>query len=181
MAQVDAAETKRVSALFRKTRQAMHACHGYEVSRVLSVEIEHEGPAFATDGEVIGGIRELWHGSQASNILSILRSGLVVPKTAAHGRMFGDGIYFSDQSTKALNYATGWWSGRGSQPEAFMFLAQVAMGKMYRPRGPMGGGALPAGYDSVFAEAGRAGVQNNEMIVARPSQVRVMRLVEFTG
>ena len=37
----------------------------------------------------------------------------VPPANASHctGRMFGNGVYFSDQSTKALNYAYGYWGG----------------------------------------------------------------------
>jgi poly [ADP-ribose] polymerase len=95
--------------------------------------------------------------------------------------MFGNGTYFSDQSTKSLNYAYGYW-GNGSRDEmCYMFLCDVAMGKSYTPLLWSAGLNLPkAGTDSTFARAGVSGVVNNEMIVYRTCQVNPTFLVEFT-
>ena len=64
--------------------------------------------SFWRDGGVtVGNVQELWHGTRAGNLLSILRAGFTIPPAnAPHvtGRMFGNGVYFSDQSTKSLNY-----------------------------------------------------------------------------
>jgi hypothetical protein len=58
-------------------------------------------------------------------------------------------------------------------------LNDVAMGKQYMARNSLSGGC-PRGYDSVFAKAGSA-VMNNEMIVYRLSQIRAKYLCEFSG
>ena len=113
-----------------------------------------------------------------------MKSGLIIPKSSGSiqitGRMFGDGLYFSDQATKSLNYSYGYWDGGSKDDNCFMFLADVAMGKIHTPSGPTS--SLPKkGYDSTFAEAGKSGVMNNEMIVYRTSQANLRYLIEFAG
>jgi poly [ADP-ribose] polymerase len=80
------------------------------------------------------------------------------------GRLYGDGIYASDISTKALGYAYGYWSGRRDD-NCFMFLLDMAMGDYYLPkRSNYTSTRYPAsGYDSTFAKEG-TGIMNNEMI-----------------
>ena len=151
------------------------------VKRVLKVEIASVKSAFVAHGKKIGNIKQLWHGTKASNLLSIFKGGLVIPPTSSGhvtGRMFGDGLYFSDQSSKSLRYATNAWSRGGSTDRTFMFLCEVAMGRSYKPSSY--DYSLPkAGYDSTFAEGGRA-VSNNEMIVYNCNQVNLIYLIEFT-
>jgi poly [ADP-ribose] polymerase len=139
--------------------------------------------AFDQEGKKVGDVRELWHGTRASNLLSILKAGFVIPPSnAPHctGRMFGNGVYFSDQSTKSLNYAYGYWGGGSRDETCYMFLCDVAMGKSYTPLLRSAGLTLPkSGTDSTFAKAGISGVVNNEMIVYRTCQVNPTFLVEF--
>ena len=93
------------------------------------------------------------------------------------GRLFGDGVYFSDQSTKALNYSNGYWSGN-KENNCFMFLGLVAIGKYYVPKST--GEKLPKqGFDSTWAKPGISSIQNNEMIVYNLSQINLQYLVEF--
>ena len=151
----------------------------------------------------IGNEKRLWHGTRAFNVLSILRKGLFVPPTSGTsivttGRMFGDGVYFSDQSTKSLNYARGvapgmrtGTSGRGET--CFMLLADVAMGWEFQPnrRGltRFDSAALNTAhhgtddkgrkYNSISIRGGTCGVLNNEMIVWNTDQVNVRYLCEF--
>jgi poly [ADP-ribose] polymerase len=173
-------EVDRIRKKYRSTLQTMHACHHLDVKKVYTVEIASMQSAWEKSGRKVGNVVELWHGTKASNLLSILKCGLIVPPSNAAyctGRMFGNGIYFSDQSTKSLNYAYGYWSG-GVDNNCFMFLADVAMGKHYVPKSC--GEALPKpGYDSTFAKAGHSGVANNEMIVYKTCQVNLRFLVEF--
>jgi poly [ADP-ribose] polymerase len=93
--------------------------------------------------------------------------------------MFGNGVYFSDQSTKSLNYAAGYWDGKASDERCYMFLADVAMGRPWHPDRTGASVKPPAGYDSVYARGGKDRVLNNEMIVYRTSQVNLKHLVEF--
>jgi poly [ADP-ribose] polymerase 2/3/4 len=175
----DAKEFGRIEKFYQSNAQSIHVSSRLKIVKIYKLEIAHMAEAFKI-GIKVGNVRELWHGTKKANLLSILKSGLKVspPSTATiAGKMFGNGIYFSDQSTKSLNYAYGYWDGK-YEKDCFMLLNDVAMGKEYTPSGPSG--SLPkAGYDSTFAKAGQSGVGNNEMIVYNDNQVNIKYLVEF--
>lgn len=177
-------EIKTIQDFYRRGLKKSHVSSHLDVKRVYRVKINTVHEAFAVDGGKMDNQWILWHGTRASNCLSILRGGLVIPpSSSAHctGRMFGDGVYASDISTKALNYAYGYWGGKKKDDNCFMFLLTMAMGNYYTPSsyGYTYRKAKP-GYDSTFAKAGTGGVINNEMIVYRTSQVDITHLVEFT-
>ena len=177
----DRATVSRITKYFNDTKLNMHVTSGYSVKKIYEVKIGAMNSAFENVGSKVGNIMELWHGTKCSNLLSILKIGLIIPRSSSGhvtGRMFGDGLYFSDQSTKALNYATNFWGSGGSTRRIFMFLADVAMGKHYVPSGWSHN--LPKrGYDSTFAKANKSGVRNNEMIVYRTNQANLKYLIEF--
>jgi poly [ADP-ribose] polymerase len=96
--------------------------------------------------------------------------------------MFDNGVYFSDQSTKSLNYSQGYWDGGSKDNNCYMFRADVAMGKPYIPTGPDNRAASYCkrnGFDSCHAVANRSGVRNDEQIVYRTSQTNIRYLIEF--
>lgn len=169
-----------VRNFYQSTRKSMHTSNNLSVKAVYTVEIANMKAAFDAYGAKMKDIRQLWHGTQASNVLSILRQGLIIPKSSsAHctGRMYGDGIYASSISTKALNYATSFWGG-GNSERTFMFILDMAMGKYHLASG--GWGRYPVrGTDSTWAKGGRSGVINDEMIVYRLDQCNLTHLVEF--
>lgn len=172
----------RIEKKFKSTLNRSHSSSSYKLFRVFEVQIPETTARFEPVAKKLGNVNEYWHGTQISNVLSILKQGLVIPRSnAPHvcGRMFGDGLYFSDQSTKSLNYATGYWhGGKGRNNNCFMFLADVAMGKAYTPS--RSSSNLPMkGYDSTYAIGGKSGVQNNEMIVYNVNQANLTYLVEF--
>jgi poly [ADP-ribose] polymerase 2/3/4 len=170
----------RITKLYKNSRKSMHSCSHYEVKNVYTIDINTVRQAFENDGAKMNNIWELWHSSACSNLLSILKGGLIIPpKTSGHvtGRMFGDGIYSSNISTKALGYGTGVWGKKSDR--AFMFLLDMAMGNYHVPSSY--GSHFPVkGYDSTFAKPGKSGIQNEEMIVYRVSQVNLNYLIEFT-
>lgn len=174
---------KRIQAFYARGRNSMHASHRLKMARIFDVSLGQMDRAYQEDGAKLGGTMELWHGTRAHNLLSILKSGLIIPKSngSIHvtGRMFGDGLYFSDQSTKSLNYAYGYWDGGAKDNRCFMFLADVAMGKPWHPDRTGASLKPPAGHDSIYARGGRDIVKNNEMIVFRTSQAKLKYLVEF--
>lgn len=175
----DKKDIDKVNKLYGATKQNKHACSHLRIHRVFSIEIASMHLAFQ-DGSKCGNVKELWHGTRIGNLLSILKGGFVIPPSnSAHctGRMFGNGTYFSDQSTKALNYAYGYWSG-GRSNNCFMFLTKVAMGKSYIPKNSWESLPKP-NYNSTFAKAGVSGVINNEMIVYKTNQIDPIYLVEF--
>lgn len=175
-------EFKRINDKFQKSMNRNHTSSRMTLKKVWKIEIAGAETAFETDGVKVGNIRELWHGTKDANLLSILKGGYAIPRNGGTmritGRMFGDGVYFSDQSTKSLNYATSFWGGGGSQ-RSFMLLNDVAMGKGYEPSTSFSGGCRP-GYDSTFAKPRVSGVMNNEMVVYRTSQIRPKYLCEFS-
>lgn len=167
----------RIKKLYESTRQSMHQAYRLEPVNAYAVHMRFMRERY--NKCTVCNPMELWHGTPVGNLLSILKSGLIIPQHAAHGRLFGNGIYTSDQSTKALNYAAGYWSGNYNR-RCFMFLANVKMGRSYTPSGHMNTSTPPAGYDSVFAKAHQSGVLNNEMVVYRLEQLDLTHLVEFS-
>jgi len=180
----DCSDTNTLSNLermFSGTRSRMHsAVYGCHIHKVWRVSIAEETKRFPVAETKYGNVRDdLWHGTNASNLLSILKGGLIIPPSGSPhvtGRLYGDGVYASDMSTKALNYATGFW-GQRDTGRYFMFHVKFAMGNIYYPNG--GFRRLPSGYHSTFAKAGVSGVINNEMIVYTTNQVQICELVEF--
>lgn len=176
---------RNVRKLFENTRNSRHhpATADLKMTALYEVEIDSMKTGFDKAAQQLGNVRaDLWHGTKASNLLSILKQGLIIPPAnAAHctGRMFGNGIYTSLQSTKALNYATDYWNRSGTKGQrTFMFLCEVALGKTHRPRGFTG--KFPArGTDSTWVEPGRAGVLNHECIVYDAAQINLKYLAEF--
>lgn len=175
----DGPEFKRLVKLFMTSKNRQHQSHGMRLHRAWSMSIASMDTAFRA---TLHPVWELWHSTKDVNLLSILKNGFIIPKRsdgiAITGRMFGDGVYFSDQSTKALNYSGSFWGGKASQ-RPFMILADVAMGRQYMAQRSFSGGC-PSGYDSAFAKAGTA-VRNNEMIVYKTDQIRPTFLCEFSN
>lgn len=170
-----------IKNLYQSTRKTMHRTNNLSVKTVYKVTIGSMKSSYDKRGGKMKDIRQLWHGTQASNLLSILRQGLIIPSSSSGhvtGRMYGDGLYFSCVSTKALNYATNFWGGSGATDKTFMFLADVAMGKVHIAGG--GWGSYPvSGTDSTWAKGGQSGVINDEMIVYNLDQANLVYLVEF--
>ncbi|HEX8248989.1 MAG TPA: hypothetical protein VF599_12500 [Pyrinomonadaceae bacterium] len=174
---------RRIKKQYESSKNGFHNTSSLKLVRVYEVEIEDMKQNFDLAAAKIGNVRaDLWHGTKASNLLSILKSGLMIPKSSAShctGRMFGDGIYTSVQSTKALNYATDFWNGSGARNQrTFMFLTECALGKMNEPKNRTG--SFPRkGFDSTWVEAGTCGVMNHEAIVYDTSQINLKYLCEF--
>lgn len=188
-----------IEKMFNESRNQAHGgvsqlrlLHVYEVTNSEAEKV------FDAEAAKVGNVRRMWHGTRAHNVLSILAGGMQVPRHGGSiqvtGRMFGDGIYFSEQSTKSLNYSRGGVWSTGVDARALMFVADVAMGWEYRPNVH---GELPHGtaynpilegrkkdpksgrvFDSVNVKAG-TGVRNHEAVVPGPSRVALRYLCEF--
>jgi poly [ADP-ribose] polymerase len=176
----DVKEFARIRKKYHDTRKDMHVCSHLDVKNVYKVCIPKVHNEYQV-GSKVGNVHELWHGTSVGNVLSILKSGLYIPPSSASfctGRMFGNGAYFAADSTKSLNYAYGYWSGK-TEKKCFMFLADVAMGKHYVPSSYSE--RLPKqGYDSTWAKANHSGVRNDEYIVYDTNQCDLTYLIEFS-
>jgi poly [ADP-ribose] polymerase len=173
----DGNEVGRITRLYDATRQNIHQSCSLRPINIYKITMGAMRERY--NKCQVGNPMELWHGTGVGNLLSILKCGLIIPSHASHGRNFGNGIYLTDQSTKALNYAAGYWDGR-REKRCFMFLANVKMGRPYTP-GPYDRSNFPrSGYDSVYAKAGFSGILNNEMIVYDTDRVDLTFIVEFS-
>lgn len=175
---------KNIEKFFNENKNAKHVSSHLKLKNVFELKDEEKLARFEKYAKSLSNVQSLWHGTRAFNVLSILKNGLIIPKSGGSynitGRMYGDGLYFSDQSTKSLNYSYGYWDGGPRDNNCFMFIADVAMGKMFEPVGYRGANIYPMkGYDSTFAKAGVGGVMNNEMIVYNLEQACLRYLCEF--
>jgi poly [ADP-ribose] polymerase 2/3/4 len=188
------ADFTRIQSLFESTKNDMHSASKLKLKRVFEL-VDADGEAtYANIAAAIRNEQQLWHGTGAANLLSILRRGLYVPPMSGSsvqiaGRMFGDGVYLSSQSSKSLNYSHGYWSGGRRDDNCFMLLADVAMGSEYRP-GKDYDSQIPTlarttvnkygkPWNSINVRPGHGGVRNHEAIVWNVDQNRVRYLCEF--
>jgi poly [ADP-ribose] polymerase len=171
----------RITKMYRNSRKSMHSCHHLDVKTVYSVDINTVSQAFKNDGAKMDNIWELWHGSATSNLLSILKGGLVIPPASSShctGRMFGNGVYASNISTKALGYAYGYWNGNRDS-NCFMFLLDMAMGNYHVPA--RYGSHFPVhGSDSTFAKPGKSVLEGVDLGGRRIIKKNLNYLVEFS-
>ena len=167
--------------LFESTRAHNHSnLSNWKVKNVYTLNLPKVSNRFNSIGSKLNPIKTLFHGSRNCNVLSILLNGLIIPPCNANhvtGRMFGNGIYAASASTKALNYSTGYWNNaKNKHPNAFLFLVNFGMGKVYETsrqiQGPI------KGYDSVWAKAGSS-LHNDEFIVYNVGQVNITHLIEL--
>lgn len=173
---------KKIESYYERTKKTMHTSYRYKLHKAYKIDIKSVTNNFANIGKSIGNIQELFHGTKCSNLLAIFKKGLIIPPSrSGHvtGRLYGDGVYASDISSKALNYATNFWGSGGSTNRIFMLLCDFAMGNIYYTNDKYGVRYPVKGYDSTFAKAGRGGVYNNEMIVYNAGQVNLKYLLEF--
>lgn len=186
----DKAVFDRINKMYQKTLNSSHSASKLKLKRVYEVHHTQMKKDFQEMSEKIGNVQQLWHGSRMFNILSILKSGIIIPPQNSTyqiaGRLFGNGIYLSDQSTKSLNYSYGYWDGHSKDNHCFMFLTHAALGKEYlakesdKANGYRASPLPYAGYDSTYAKAHTSGVLNNEMIIYDKRQLNLSYLCEFS-
>ncbi len=178
----DAAEFQRIKEHFEKSAKTEHqSIKHLTLKRVYQVEIAKMKREYDERGAAKGNVHRLWHGTSAANVLSIFKSGfMLTPPSSAHiaGKAFGNGLYFAPASTKSLQYAGGFWGGKQGK-KTYMFLNDIAVGKAFEPKTTTSQNP-PAGYDSYWARAGKAGwLINDEVIVFDAAQVNPVYLLEF--
>ncbi|ULT88157.1 hypothetical protein L3Y34_007397 [Caenorhabditis briggsae] len=68
----------------------------------------------------------LWHGTKATNLMSILKNGFLVdpPSACRNGSLFGSGIYLADSFEKSTHYCQPSVGGVN-----YMLICQTALGK----------------------------------------------------
>lgn len=175
------------SADYDRIERKIHVSHSWRhgfklrVRRIFAVHLPDERARFHSEqeGESLGNVQELFHGTQNCNLVGILSRGLLIaPRNApCTGAMFGKGIYFADQSSKSAQYCQ--LSQQKNRPESgYMFLADVALGRIKRERLACYREKAPDGFDSVQGCKGTY-LAHNEFIVYRASQCTLRYIAEI--
>jgi poly [ADP-ribose] polymerase len=174
-------EYERLRKNFYDTKKSMHNYDKVHVKNIYEVDLREMSKNF--DKDKVGNHKEFYHGTSIANCLSILKSGLKVspPSTAAiAGKLFGNGVYGADCSSKSLGYSLGRWGQGASRDGAWLFICDFAMGRAYEPTS-YGIRGIPQGYDSCVALARKTGLHNNEFIVYKNHQVKIKYLIECSA
>lgn len=119
------------------------------------------------------GYRYLIHGTRCSSVIPIIEQGMKIrPSGNYHfsGKIYGDGIYFSEVTQKSLGYT-------GYDNDKVLLIYKVFVGNPYVYKGWYRGNDFnlcydelkQRGYDSTFVEAGN-GLLNSEIIVYKEEQ-----------
>lgn len=115
-----------------------------------------------------------WHGTRRANLIGITTKGLLIrPSGVVHaGSMYGDGVYWAVSSSKSINYCDvkGSYWAQGNNKTAYLLLGDVAFGNYKMASGSYfytAQNIKPC--HSVFAQAGKSGVINDEIITYYPS------------
>lgn len=173
---------KKLDREITSSKKSSHLSSLYGLKDVYEVEIPTMQKAWKNYGNKLDNIYNLYHGTKCSNLLSILKRGLVTPKSGiavANGSAFGLGTYFSNSSTKSLNYSVpGTWF-TGNETRYFLWVGQVALGKYFVPKSSWDGPFPRSGYDSTWAQGGKSGVAYDEIVIYREDQCNLMYLCEF--
>ena len=168
---------RQVEQRILSTQSSRHSFK-VRVNRVFTAELPEERRRFETEGQRVGNLQGLFHGTKNCNMAGILSRGLLIaPKSApVNGYMFGKGIYFADQSSKSAQYSLMWASNK--QPFGYLFLADVALGKIKTETGPQYREEAPDGYHSVQGCKGQHLI-HNEFIIYKTSQCTLRYIAEI--
>lgn len=172
---------RRVEDYVHSSRSDKHSWKVH-IENVWTVSVKGQKAKHLPTMQEIGNVKPLFHGSRPCNILGICKHGLLMrpPGVYVTGSMFGNGLYFADQSSKSEQYAFtgGYGSGYGTQTY-FMFVADVALGNIKQYEDAQSHlHKAPSGYDSVQGKKGRY-LYHNEFIIYDIKQHVLQYLVEF--
>ncbi len=177
----DDATYKRIEDYHQSTRSSRHDWKA-TVMNIWRVQIKGQKDKHSPVMRDIGNVKPLFHGSGPQNILGICKHGLLMrpPGVYITGSMFGNGLYFADQSSKSEQYAFGRYGGGSGRGDTyFMFVADVALGKIKEYEAAQSHlQKAPSGYDSVQGKKGGYLV-HNEFIVYDIKQHILQYLIEF--
>lgn len=120
-------------------------CNVYEIN-------QKNAPNFDSS---CGNVVSLFHGTKGANLFGILSTHIKLPRNLGSnvqitGHMFGPGCYFGEYS-KSLQYATSRFGGTKNKSNKFyLFICDVALGKMKFEPHAKNYAQSPAGYNSVM-------------------------------
>lgn len=133
-------------------REQLHNHHfNTKLCNVFEIN-QKNAPAFDSS---CGNVTSLFHGTRAANLYGILSTHIKLPRNLGSnvqltGAMFGPGCYFGEYS-KSLQYATARFGGtQNKSKKYYLFICDVALGKMKMEPHAKNYAQSPAGYNSVM-------------------------------
>lgn len=175
-------DSDKYQQLVKYLKESASSHHHFQmnVENIYSVN-QKNAPTFDNS---VGNVRELFHGSRNRNLAGILSSNLRLPSTLQgvqlNGAMFGPGIYFADQSSKSVQYSNARFGGdKNSTNKSYLFVVEVALGKIHEVENSHYFLSPPEGSDSVKGVMGRS-LLHNEYIVYNEERVRIKYIIELT-
>ncbi|XP_038075210.1 poly [ADP-ribose] polymerase tankyrase-like [Patiria miniata] len=144
--------------------QYIHKTSEKEANVEAIFRLSREGEEERLQSSGVGNHKLLWHGSTRSNVISIMNKGLLIaPEEAEHsGYRFGKGIYSSDAFAKSIHYCEEHFEKTDTK---FMFLCEVALGKMITNPKQDGLKVLKLGYDSVMGRGNHRYKYNRDLLI----------------
>jgi poly [ADP-ribose] polymerase len=127
----------------------------FEISNIFEIIREKERNAYEKYSAKIKNKTLLFHGTRVSNMIGILKNGLVVDPSklginvSITGKMFGMGLYFANSCSKSINYC----DYTSSDNTACLFVSEVALGKMMKKEhadSRLSAANLPKQYNSTW-------------------------------
>ena len=146
-------DKKVISEIIDKMKREQLHNHHLRTKLCNVFEINQKNaPAF---DDSCGNVTSLFHGTKGTNLFGILSTHIKLPRNLGSnvqltGHMFGPGCYFGEYS-KSLQYATSRFGGTKNKSNKFyLFICDVALGKMKMEPHAKNYAQSPAGYNSVM-------------------------------
>lgn len=127
----------------------------FNVLDIFEIKREQERDLYEQYSNKLKNKTLLFHGTRVSNLIGILKNGLVVDPSrlgisvSIAGKMFGMGLYFANSCSKSIQYC----AYNLSDNIACLFVAEVALGKMLKKKqadSTLDAKTLPKGYHSTW-------------------------------
>ncbi len=128
---------------------------GFDVLNILQIDRHSERDSYDAHSSNIKNKTLLFHGTRVSNMIGILKNGLIVDPSrlginvSITGKMFGLGLYFANSCSKSIQYT----NYQSSDNISCLFVAEVALGRMLKKTQSdcsLTASTLPKSSDSVW-------------------------------
>ena len=170
--------SKEKSTIYRKMKETFdsdeHGSFGFKIHNAFKINDTQYYKEYKKIEKQKGNVVISYHGTSFSNAAKIARGGFKVtaPET---GRMIGDGIYGSSNSSKSLQYVGEGFSRRwGTRGVLFICKNTLGQRKMLTDsevsRLACNDLLQYKGYDTTYANKGIGGLRNTEWCCKNPKQ-----------
>jgi len=153
-----------------------------KIEAIYEVEKEEHNNIFDKwmDGQKNKETRFLLHGTRCTSVIPIIEQGLKIRPQGNYqfsGKVYGEGSYFSEVTSKSLNYT-------GYDSDKVLLVFEVHVGNPYIYNGWYNGNSFilnydelqKRGFDSTYVKAGN-GLLNSEVIVYKETQYSIRYII----